>query len=53
MPDGSTDIDFGPQAPAYKENNWVQNFELLFRLYAPTKALFDKTWSLPYLEKQT
>ena len=50
--DGSIDIYFGPQAPAGKEANWVptdpaRKFELMFRLYAPTKALFDKTWVLP------
>ena len=26
-------------------------FELLFRLYAPTKNLFDKKWVLPDVEK--
>ncbi|MGH6707440.1 MAG: DUF1214 domain-containing protein [Bradyrhizobium sp.] len=50
--DGSVDIWFGPTAPAGKETNWVptkrgERFELLFRLYAPTKALFDKQWKLP------
>ena len=55
-PEGSTDIYFGPKAPAGKESNWVptdpkRQFELLFRLYAPTKALFDKTWVLPDVER--
>jgi hypothetical protein len=41
-------------APAGKESNWVptdsrREFELMFRLYRPTKALFDKTWVLPDL----
>jgi hypothetical protein len=54
--DGSVDIYFGPNAPAGKESNWVptdpaREFELMFRLYAPTKALFDKTWTLPDVEK--
>ncbi len=54
--DGSTDVYFGPQAPAGKDDNWVptdpaRKFELMFRLYAPTKALFDKTWRLPDVEK--
>jgi hypothetical protein len=54
--DGSVDIYFGPEAPAGKESNWVptdpaRKFELMFRLYAPTKALFDKTWKLPDVEK--
>ncbi len=50
--DGSVDIFFGPQAPAAKESNWIptdstRQFELMFRLYAPTKALFEKMWALP------
>ena len=50
--DGSVDIYFGPQAPADKESNWVptdpgRKFEVMFRLYGPEKALFDKTWRLP------
>lgn len=54
-PDGSVDIWFGPEAPAGKEANWVptdplRDFEVMFRLYAPTKALFDKTWTLPDIE---
>jgi hypothetical protein len=28
-----------------------ERFELLFRLYAPTKDLFDKTWKLSDIEK--
>ena len=55
-PDGTVDLYFGPKALAGKESNWVPTrsdgeFELLFRLYAPTKPLFDKTWKLPDLEK--
>ena len=39
-----------------KEANWVptdppRGFEVMFRLYAPTQALFDKTWSLPDIER--
>ncbi|HEV7480560.1 MAG TPA: DUF1254 domain-containing protein [Roseiarcus sp.] len=54
--DGSVDIWFGPKAPEGKESNWVptdpkRRFELMFRLYAPTKALFDKAWALPDVEK--
>ena len=49
--DGSVDIYFGPKAPAGKEGNWVPTdpkhaFELMFRLYGPTQALFDKAWTL-------
>jgi hypothetical protein len=55
-PDGSVDVYFGPKALAGKESNWVPTdpngkFELLFRLYGPQKALFDKTWKLPDVEK--
>jgi hypothetical protein len=55
-PDGSVDIYFGPRAPAGKESNWVPTkldgqFEVLFRFYGPEKAVFDKTWSLPDIEK--
>jgi hypothetical protein len=55
--DGSVDIYFGPEAPPGKEANWVPTkpggeFELLFRLYAPTEELFDKKpWALPDIEK--
>jgi hypothetical protein len=53
---GSVDIFFGPKAPEGKESNWVptdpsREFELMFRLYGPTKALFDKAWTLPDVEK--
>lgn len=55
--DGSVDVWFGPTAPAGKASDWVptdpeRDFEVLFRLYAPTKPLFDKTWVLPDLKKQ-
>lgn len=55
--DGSVDVWFGPKAPPGKDSNWVptdphRRFELMFRLYAPTKALFDKTWKLPDVEVQ-
>ena len=54
--DGSVDVWFGPKAPDGKESNWVptdpnRRFELMFRFYAPTKALFDKAWTLPEVEK--
>ena len=50
------DIYFGPEAPKGKESNWVpidpqRKFELMFRLYAPTKALFNKQWVLPDVEE--
>jgi hypothetical protein len=53
--DGSIDVYFGPNAPEGKASNWVptdpaRKFELMFRLYAPTRALFEKTWVLPDVE---
>ena len=53
--DGSVDVYFGPVAPAGQESNWVptdatRGFELMFRLYGPTKALFAKQWTLPDAE---
>jgi len=53
--DGSVDLYFGPKAPPGFEKNWVttagKNFFLIFRLYGPEKAFFDKTWKLPEVEK--
>lgn len=53
--DGSVDVFFGPAAPAGRESNWVPTrpdgrFEVIFRLYGPTRALFEKTWTLPDIE---
>jgi hypothetical protein len=52
--DGSVDVYFGATAPAGKDSNWVptggRDFEVLFRLYGPQKAFFDKTWVLPDIE---
>ncbi len=55
-PDGSVDVYFGPKSPTGKESNWVPTdpsgqFEILFRLYGPEKALFEKTWKLGDMEK--
>ncbi|QIG93137.1 MULTISPECIES: DUF1254 domain-containing protein [unclassified Bradyrhizobium] len=54
--DGSVDVYFAPAAPVGKEANWVptdpaRKFELMFRAYAPTKALFDHSWKLPDVER--
>jgi hypothetical protein len=54
--DGSVDVFFGPEAPEGKESNWVPTnanggFEVLFRMYGPEKAVFDKTWVLPDIEQ--
>jgi len=56
-PDGSIDLYLGPKAPDGKDANWIptdpnRKFELMFRAYAPTEALFKKQWILPDVEKQ-
>lgn len=50
--DGSIDLYFGPKAPQGKEKNWIptipgRGWFAYFRLYAPTEAYFDRSWSLP------
>jgi len=47
--DGSVDIYFGPEAPAGKENNWVQTvpgrgWNTILRIYGPLEPWFNKTW---------
>ncbi len=47
--DGTTDIYFGPAAPAGKEHNWLQTVPgkgwwTILRLYNPLEPFFDKTW---------
>jgi hypothetical protein len=54
--DGTTDLYFGPRPPAGKDSNWVETdpagrFEVLVRFYGPGKPLFEKTWTLPDIEK--
>lgn len=54
--DGSVDVYFGPTAPVGKEANWVSTargveWVSMFRFYGPEKAVFDKTWVLPSIEK--
>jgi Protein of unknown function (DUF1214) len=47
--DGSVDVYFAPTAPEGMESNWIptgKDFFLLFRLYGPGKALFERTWTL-------
>jgi hypothetical protein len=54
-PDGSVDVYFGTEAPPGKESNWVptnsRDFEVLFRVYGPEKAFFDKAWRLPDIQR--
>jgi hypothetical protein len=54
-PDGSTDIYFGPNSPG-QGKNWLKTnpgkgFFVIFRLYGPTKAFFDKSWKPGDIEK--
>ena len=53
--DGSTDIYFGPQAPAGKESDWIQTVPgrgwfVILRLYSPLQPFFDKTWRIGEVE---
>ena len=51
--DGTIDLYFGPKPPEGMETNWLptgEPFFLIFRLYGPEKALFEKTWRLPDVE---
>lgn len=55
--DGSVDLYFGPKAPKGKEKNWVQTIPgqgwwVYLRFYAPTKAYFDKSWSMGDFERK-
>ena len=54
--DGSIDLYYGPKPPKGKEKNWVQTIPgqgwwVYLRFYAPTKAYFDKSWSMGDFEK--
>jgi len=53
--DGSVDIYFGKNAPKGLESNWIPNagedFFVIFRFYGPEQAYFDRSFSLPDIEK--
>jgi hypothetical protein len=54
--DGSLEIYFGSEAPTGKEANWLyttpgKQWWTYFRFYGPEKAVFDKSWQLPDIEK--
>jgi hypothetical protein len=59
--DGSLDLYFGPdttKVPADMQNNWIQTnsgegWFPYFRLYAPKKEFFDKTWTMGDIERVT
>lgn len=53
--DGSIDLFIGPEAPAGYETNWMKTVDndgwfVYFRLYAPLKPFFEKTFQLPDFE---
>jgi hypothetical protein len=55
--DGSVDVWFGPEAPAGKENNWVQTIPgkgwfMILRLYGPLEPWFNGTWRPGEIELQ-
>jgi hypothetical protein len=54
--DGSTDLFFGPTAPAGRERNWLatvpgKGYFAVLRLYGPTAAAIDKSWKPGDIEK--
>jgi hypothetical protein len=54
--DGSVDVFFGPSAPDGEITNWIYTpperpWFSAFRFYGPERAVFDKTWVLPDIEK--
>jgi hypothetical protein len=52
--EGSVDVYFAPKAPRGKEANWIptgEDFFLMFRIYGPEEAAFDKIWRLGGIEK--
>jgi hypothetical protein len=54
-PDGSVDLFLAAKAPEGMANNWIptsgRDFFLFFRFYGPQKAVFDKSFVLPDVEK--
>ena len=54
--DGTVDIYFGPKPPTGHTSNWLytqssEKWFPWFRVYGPEKAIFDKNWKLPDIEK--
>lgn len=48
--DGSFDLFFGPDVPPGEDGNWIKTVPgkgwfILFRLYGPEKAYFDRSWT--------
>jgi hypothetical protein len=49
-------VDNGIASNASAISNWLptkpgERFEALFRFYGPEKPVFDKSWTLPDIEK--
>jgi hypothetical protein len=56
--DGSVDIYFGPKPPAGQAANWLytpagQKWFPWFRVYGPEKAILDKSWKLPDIQRDS
>jgi hypothetical protein len=54
--DGSVDIYLGPNPSNGQESNWIRtpagkSWFAWFRFYGPEKPLFDKSWTMPNIEK--
>jgi hypothetical protein len=53
--DGTIDIYFGPKSPGDGKNYVAtlpdKGFFIIFRLYGPKQAFFDKTWKPNDIEK--
>ena len=54
--DGSVDLYFGPDEPKGKKKNWIPTepgraFFAMLRFYSPGKALLDRSWILPDIER--
>jgi hypothetical protein len=55
-PDGSIELYFGPTPPAGHERNWLRTvpdkgYFVIFRLYSPQQAFFDRSWKPGDIEK--
>lgn len=51
---GVADVYFVPEAPEGMESNWIptgEDFFLLFRLYGSGPTLFDRSRTLPDIER--
>jgi hypothetical protein len=55
--DGSINIYLGNAAPKGEEKNWLpsagEDFFVIMRYYGPAKSLYEKTWSMPDIERVT